>query len=67
MKLKLKQVPTIWGLKDLIETTASLSTEIDGKWVPSRPLGAVGIKARIKAAWLVFTGKADAVIWPEGQ
>ena len=35
-----------------------------GQWCPVRPLGYPSIKYRIKAAWLVFTGKADAIIWP---
>lgn len=35
--------------------------EIDGEWVPARPLGGM---VRFKAAWLVFTGRADALIWP---
>jgi len=40
----------------------------DGKhWYPSRPLGFYGIGRRIKAAWMVFTGKAGALVWPNGQ
>lgn len=33
----------------------------DGRWVPARPLGGWG---RWRAAWLVFTGRADALVWP---
>jgi hypothetical protein len=33
--------------------------------VPSRPLGLDTFPARFKAAWLVFTGKADAVTWDD--
>lgn len=65
---KLKQCPSIWTLKGLGDYVNGCSQAgINGKWVPARPLGAVGIVARIKAAWLVFTGKADAVTWPEDQ
>jgi hypothetical protein len=36
-------------------------------WVPARPTGYASIRNRFKCAWLVFTGKADALIWPGGQ
>lgn len=32
-------------------------------WVPARPLGYPSFSRRLKAAWLVFTGKADALEW----
>lgn len=63
----MRQPPTIWSLQSLVEWTTQALTQIDGKWVPKRPMGGVGLSDRIKAAWLVFTGKADAVIWPEDQ
>jgi hypothetical protein len=34
------------------------------RWVPARPLGYPSLRERIKAAWLVWTGRADALIWP---
>lgn len=43
------------------------AVEIGGEWVPARPLGYPSIWRRIQLAWMVFTGKADALIWPEGQ
>lgn len=57
----------IYKLQDLIDSafTNYMKTP-DGCWVPARPLG-MDIKQRIKSAWKVLTGKADAVIWPEGQ
>jgi hypothetical protein len=36
----------------------------NGGWVPAR---AYGLSNRWKAAWLVFTGKADALVWLGGQ
>ena len=36
-------------------------------WVPARPLGLPSFPHRIKCAWLVFTGQADALIWDGGQ
>jgi hypothetical protein len=37
------------------------------KWHHARPLGYQSLWSRIYCAWLVFTGKADAVIWPGNQ
>lgn len=44
-------------------------TEINGKWVPARPENYKyrTLREKLKDAWWVFTGKADAVVWPEGQ
>jgi hypothetical protein len=36
----------------------------DGRYVPARPYGFQGGWFRWKAAWLVFTGRADAVTYP---
>lgn len=60
--------PNVWGLKSLVDhcTSGGVSCQIStGAWVPARPLGFDSIGSRVKAAWLVFTGKADAVVWPE--
>ena len=40
--------------------------EINGKWVDARPVSGP-FWLRVKAAWAVLTGKADAFVWPEGQ
>ena len=40
---------------------------IDGRWVPARPLAYEAIGRRWKAAWLVLTGRADALKWECGQ
>jgi hypothetical protein len=37
--------------------------QVNGKWVPARPINANGLKERFKLAWMVFTGKADALEW----
>lgn len=40
-------------------------TEINGVWQPARPLPYYGgLLRRLKLAWLVCTGKADALTWP---
>ncbi len=69
-KQEMKQAPTVWKLSELSHAVATTSTQIDGKWVPVRPLwytGLRGLKERFRASWLVFTGRADAVVWPKGQ
>ncbi len=43
------------------------SANINGKWVPARPLGFRSLRYRLRATWLVFTGQCDALRWPEGQ
>lgn len=40
---------------------------INGKWVHARPIGHFSLANRIQLAWMVFTGKADALVWPEDQ
>lgn len=56
----------IWNLKALLEHCQHASTQIDGQWVPARPWVAP-LFWRLRAAWAVLRGKADAVIWPGGQ
>jgi hypothetical protein len=59
--------PNISSLGAVMEGVRSVSTLIDGNYVPARPLGFRSFPFRVKAAWLVFTGRADALIWPAGQ
>lgn len=42
-----------------------IQTETGGRWIPARPLGYQGLFLwhRLKAAWLVFTGKCDVLSW----
>lgn len=65
----MKPTPNVWSLKSLTKVALENSTEIDGKWVPVRPLGFIGLFLfhRISVAWRVFTGELDAVKWPCGQ
>ena len=60
----------IWTLRGLIDSANSTQAEINGKWVPARPLpgyGLYGLRLRLRAAWAVLCGKAEAFTWPEGQ
>lgn len=63
----MKKAPNIMGLMETITTANSTQAEIDGKWVPARPEGYFSIRSRIRCAWMVFTGQADALVWPSGQ
>lgn len=56
----------MWTLRELIRHASSTATEINGKWVPSRPLRIGGIE-RLRDALAVLMDKADAFVWPEGQ
>ena len=60
----------MWTLKSLIEHCNSTSAQINGNWVPARPLpyfGIWGMKQKLRDAWKILTGKAEAFTWPEGQ
>lgn len=68
--------PNIWSVHNLVIYYCSKSTTQVGiasptendpnkvLWSPARPMGLPSLSERFKAAWLVFTGKADAVKWP---
>jgi len=57
----------IYTIKHLMKW--NVECEIGGEWVPCRPVTymALTLRERFRAAWMVFTGKADAVVWPGGQ
>lgn len=59
----------MWKLRNLVEHINSNQAEINGKWVPSRPINYTcrTFIEKFKEAWQVFTGKADCFTWPEGQ
>lgn len=62
--------PTIYKLEQVAKLAieANPSASNDGKnWVPARPIGYASWRKRVNAAWLVFTGRADAVLWPQEQ
>lgn len=68
----MKKAPTLWKLEDLpgmrkIAAGPVTMTEIDNKWLPARPLGYYSLRSRLRLAYMVFTGKADALLWPGGQ
>lgn len=63
--MRYKQAPNVWKLENLFKHCKEVSAKLpDGRYVPARPLGFDGWRERLRAAWLVFTGKADALLWP---
>lgn len=58
--------PNVWKVDQVIKMTAQVSTQVNGQWVPARPMGFASTPRRFYAAWLVWTGRADALVW-EGQ
>ncbi len=64
----MQQGTSILSLESVLDTVKHTGREVEpGKWVPARALGNASIPYRLRAAWLVFTGKADALRWPGGQ
>jgi hypothetical protein len=61
--------PTIYTPESLARTTRHCSAGLpDGRWVAARPMGWQGLslRQRLRCAWMVFTGRWDALRW-EGQ
>ena len=63
----MKKSPKVWRLPTLLREVSKVSACVDGEYVPSRPVGFHSFGNRIRCAWLVFVGSADAVIWPEDE
>lgn len=67
----MRKAPGIYKLEDLRryansgESMARLPDH--GGYVIARPIGFWSLRTRLKATWLVWTGRADAVVWPGGQ
>lgn len=59
----------IWNLKDLIKHSSEVLVEVNGEWVPTRPINwrYESWSKRLKSTWAVLTGSAEAFRWPERQ
>lgn len=57
-------VPAILNARNFGLYAQSQTKLDDGRWVPARPLRQHLFGIRLRAAWLVFSGRADAVRWP---
>lgn len=47
------------------KTAVCLKTAHGDKWVPARGMGYPSFRSRVRLARLVFTGKADALVWEQ--
>lgn len=65
--MKYPNLLSIEGLYQDYDHDEHTVTYIDKQWVPARPEGYQSLWSRLYCAWLVLTGKADAVIWPGNQ
>ena len=56
-------------LENVLFMISNTQAHINGKWVPARPINyqARSFKEKLKDAWMVYKGKADALVWPENQ
>lgn len=73
-KLKaFKRSPSVHSVMYLTDPTNTgtqreiVDAQGNSRWVPCRSEGLGTLRHRIKCAWLVFTGRADALTWPEDQ
>lgn len=68
----LNKAPLIYRLELILKHTNKFTENQSkdpktGEWVPARSVGYFSLRHRIKCAWMVFTGKADVLLWPGGQ
>jgi len=59
--------PNPWSLKQLMEycRNGPITGSAERGWMPARPLGLDTLSSRLRLAWAVFTGRADALFWEE--
>lgn len=63
----MKNAPNLWELKELQNLDTVTNKYANGAWYPARPIGFYSLTSRLRLAWMVFTGKSDAVVWPGEQ
>lgn len=63
------RTPVIYSA-DQIKSWDTQTESDNGLWTQARPMSwpGINVRKRITAAWMVFTGKADVLIWhSEGE
>lgn len=62
----LNQAPYEWTIGELSKHIATgPQTQIKGgAYQPARCFGFFSLRSRLRLAWMVFTGEADALRWP---
>jgi hypothetical protein len=61
------KIPQVIVADDLTKSWPQTSHGYEGGWCLARPLPFYSIFARWRCAWLVLTGKADALVWRADQ
>ncbi len=64
---KSPNIYAIHSIRDMIQSPTQCTVFLGGQHHMARPIGDRYLKTRLRAAWLVFTGRADAVVWGGGQ
>lgn len=64
----MKRRPSIHNIVDILtfapQCEAGITVGDKMVYVPARPLGGYFRWERLRATWLVWTGRADALVWP---
>lgn len=63
----MRRYPTLWRLTDLLDCTRRAAVAVDDTYLPARPMGLASLSNRLWCAYVVLTGRADAVMWPEDE
>lgn len=60
----MRRYPGIYNADWLVKHAGQCAAGLpDGRWVAARPLAGSFRWQRLRAAWLVWTGRADALTW----
>ena len=62
----LNQAPYEWTIRQLLKHAKDgpHAQVKGGDWEPARPYGMFSLRSRLRLAWMVFKGEADALRWP---
>jgi len=64
------KTPNILTVENVLRAAREVQCQLpDGRYVPARSEGwgggLYGLRISLKAAWMVFTGRADALVWEQ--
>jgi len=64
--MRINQAPYEWTIRKLLNHahTGPHAECSDGQYEPARPYGMFSLRSRLRLAWMVFKGEADALRWP---
>lgn len=64
----MEKAPSKFHVNELVNgwpTSRQIEKNGQKEFVPCRPVGYFGLFHRLRMAWAVFTGKADALFWEQ--